>query len=305
MTPVTRVRPGTPQSVRFGALGTYVHLGVEGDAADLVAAQRIARGVLARVDRAASRFRADSDLSRANARAGHWCAVDPVLVAAVRTALEVAADTDGLVDPLLGRTLVSLGYDRDFAELRDAGARRLHRHDPTAWQRLGVRDDAIHVPRGHALDLGATGKAYAADLVLAHLDSDAVVSVGGDVAVRGDAPWPIGIAEHPGQEPGEVLLLHRGGAATSSTAVRRWTAGGVRRHHLIDPRTGAPTRSCWRTATALGRSATSANAASTAAIVLGEDAPAWLSRHGVAARLVAHDDSVTHLGHWPRTEEDA
>ncbi|GAB3264242.1 FAD:protein FMN transferase [Alteromonas gracilis] len=300
MTSVTQA----PQSVRFGALGTYVHLGVAGDAGDLIAAEQAAHAVLARVDRAASRFRSDSDLMRANASAGRWCLVDPVLVAAVRLALEVAADTDGLVDPLLGRTLVSLGYDRDFAALHDTGVRRLHRHDPAAWQRVGVRDDAVHVPRGHALDLGATGKAYAADLVLGHLDVDAVVSVGGDVAMRGEVPWPVGIAEHPGQEPDEVVLLHRGGAATSSTAVRRWTAGGVVRHHLIDPRNGVPARSCWRTVTALGRSATAANAASTAAVVLGEDAPAWLTRRGVAARLVAHDGAVTHLGHWPVPEEE-
>jgi thiamine biosynthesis lipoprotein ApbE len=42
-----------------------------------------------------------------------------------------------------------------------------------------------------------------------------------------------------------------------------------------------------------------ANAAATAAIVAGSDAPAWLTRTGLAARLVSHDGTVRLLGGWP------
>ncbi len=45
---------------------------------------------------------------------------------------------------------------------------------------------------------------------------------------------------------------------------------------------------------------TDANAAATAAIVRGADAPSWLAGLGLAARLVADDGSITRVGGWPQ-----
>ena len=42
-----------------------------------------------------------------------------------------------------------------------------------------------------------------------------------------------------------------------------------------------------------------ANGASTAAIVLGAAAPAWLAARGLPARLVATDGAVTRTAGWP------
>ena len=54
-----------------------------------------------------------------------------------------------------------------------------------------------------------------------------------------------------------------------------------------------------------GTTAVAANTASTAAVVLGPEAPAWLERHDVSARLVAADGSVLRTGGWPAHEEAA
>ena len=79
---------------RFAALGTYVHLSTT---ADLGRAVELAEAVLAEVDRTCSRFRPDSDLVRANSRAGRWTDVDPLLAAAVTVAAD-AADGAPAVD---------------------------------------------------------------------------------------------------------------------------------------------------------------------------------------------------------------
>ncbi len=210
--------------------------------------------------------------------------------------------THGLVHPLLGRQLVSWGYDRDFGSLVDSGvATPPPAPDPASWSQIGLADDAVRVPAGAALDLGATGKAFAADLLGAtlagELRSSAIVSVGGDLAVArpdGDA-WSVSVCERP-EDPGVLVWLEAGGMATSSTRVRRWTRGGTAYHHVLDPRTGAPAPETWCAVTCVGTTAVAANTASTAAVVLGPEAPAWLERHDVSARLVATDRSVLRTG---------
>lgn len=293
----------------FRALGTTVHVATR-QPRELATAHQLAERVLRDVDEVASRFRADSDLSRVNAGSGHWVEVDPLLVAAVDAARAAAEATDGLVNPLLGRPLVELGYDRDFGllvELPDDGGPipQGPLPGPGAWRE--IRTDpagGVRIPRDSALDLGAVGKGWAADLVATayetHLDGSALVSVGGDLRIAGpDAePWPVAVSEAPGG-PAVLVDLDRGGLATSSTQVRRWTRRGVQRHHVLDPRTGLPAAEVWRTVTATGRTCTAANTASTAAIVLGAAAPRWLREHGVAARLVGHDGRVLTLGGWP------
>ena len=51
--------------------------------------------------------------------------------------------------------------------------------------------------------------------------------------------------------------------------------------------------------TATGPTCVAANVASTAAIVLGAEAEAWLTARGVDARLVGVDGTVRRTGDWP------
>ncbi len=294
----------------FEALGTYVYLATRQDDR-LPALRRLAEEILAEVDRACSRFRDDSDLTLANRHAGAWVDVDPVLVAAVSAAVDAARQTEGLVNPLLGRPLEQLGYDRDFHELVEVDSPVPTFAAPPgldAWQEIGLDDEgALRVPAGTALDLGATGKAWAADVIAAaaagELGIEAIVSLGGDIAITDvvpdPEPWPIAISTYPGQPAEATITLDRGGLATSSTRVRRWARRGVQLHHVLDPRTGHPAPTTWRTVTATGPSAIAANTASTAAIVLGPGAPAWLESRGVDARLVGTDGHVETTGAWP------
>jgi thiamine biosynthesis lipoprotein len=173
------------------------------------------------------------------------------------------------------------------------------RHDPARH--------TVYVPHGVELDLGATAKAFAADrcaqAAAAAGGTGVLVALGGDVAVAGDPPeggWPIGIADdHAAPVVEETVAIAAGGLATSSTTVRRWRSGARELHHLIDPRTGRPAESCWRTVSVAAASCLAANVASTASVVLCEDAPDWLESHALAARLVARDGEVVTAGRWP------
>jgi len=301
---------------RLEALGTYVFIGTR-YAADLARAELVAMEILLDVDETCSRFRDDSDLSQVNNHPGRWVEIDPLLVAAVTAACEAARQTDGLVNPLLGRPLVQLGYDRDFKLLTECEDTEVTMPFPGAgagpslrsWEQIRVDPDgALLIPAGTALDLGATGKAFAADLIAAAfteaLGGPALVSLGGDIRIsqHDGLPWEIAISEGPDQAAEVHIGLDGGGLATSSTRVRHWRRGGVARHHLIDPRTGLSATEVWRTVTATGPTCMAANTASTAAIVLGADAPEWLADRGVSARLVSSAGEVLHVGAWPTPE---
>lgn len=277
-----------------------------------VPAARIAQDYLAELDRAVSRFRPDSEVSLLAARARTRPAsafVSPTFADHLATALRMARNTGGLVDPTVGSALVASGYDEDIDAVR---ARRFPLPDTRrpavpGWSavRLSQATRRVTVPRGTLLDLGATAKAYAADvlaaLLPAQLPGGFLVDLGGDIAVAGDTPvggWQIGVEDANGQVL-QVVASTGQAVATSSTRHRRWRSATGERHHIIDPRIGRTAPATWAQVTCAAPTAVEANAAATAAIVLGPSGPAWLQEQGVAARLEALDGRTVTTPGWP------
>jgi FAD:protein FMN transferase len=294
------------------ALGGSLRLVVT-DPRSLLAAKAAVDDVIEAIDRAASRFREDSELSRLNAAPEREVVVSPLLGQAIAAGLRAARLTAGAVDPTVGTAIRLVGYDSDFAQvIRDGGPLHVRATRVPGWQ--AIRFDAatrrVWIPRGVEIDLGATAKALASDLAAssaleAIADGGILVSLGGDIAVAGEPPpggWPVQVSEDSGapvDESEETVTINDGGLATSSTTVRRWTRGGVALHHIIDPSTGLPANGPWRTATVAAATCVDANIASTATIVMGRDALPWLERHGLAARLVDQDGRVERTSSWP------
>jgi thiamine biosynthesis lipoprotein len=299
-----------PAATTFVALGTTATVLVTDPAVLEVATAAVTTEIDA-VDEACSRFRADSELSRVNAGAGRPVAVSGTFFSALAVALRAAEATEGLVDPTIGEAIRLLGYDRDFALVERDGPPAMPAHRVPGWRaiRCDRRRGTVRLPAGVTLDLGATAKAWCADRAAAAAAEAAgagvLVSLGGDIAVAGPAPdggWRIRATDDhasPPDAPGQTVAIRTGGLATSSTSVRRWQRGGRPVHHVIDPATGAPAEERWRAVSVAAGSCTDANIASTAAIILGDGAPAWLDRRRLPARLVAPDGAVTTVAGWP------
>jgi thiamine biosynthesis lipoprotein len=258
-----------------------------------------------RVELACSRFRDDSEISRANARAGLPTPLRPLASELVGTALRAAADSHGAVDPTVGHHLVAAGYDTDIEFVRRSPGERLRVDRLPQWRAVGLDPDlrVLTVPVGLSLDLGSTAKAWtvdrAADDIARRHGCGVLVEIGGDLATAGGAqPWLIRVAEREGGG-GELVTLSSGGITTSTTTVRRWHRDGEVMHHIIDPRTGACRDGPWRTASVWADTAVDANTASTAVLVLGHRALDWLTARGTTARLVATDGRVLKVGGWP------
>ena len=300
----------------FPALGTTAEVTTL-DPASLSDAIDVLEHELAAIDRACSRFRADSEVSRLAGADGEWMPASRLLREALATGIAAAAQTGGAVDPTVGATMRALGWDADFrVVVSRREPARIEAVPAAGWRRIEIDDASgrVRVPAGVEIDLGATAKALAADRAAAAAfrltGSSILVNLGGDIAVVGPAPaggWPIHVSDDhratPSDADGQVVAIAAGGLATSSTTVRRWrTVDGVA-HHVVDPRTGRPAPEVWRTVSVAARSCVEANTASTAAIVLGEDAPRWLLERGLPARLVRRDGRVTVTGAWPSQEE--
>ena len=237
--------------------------------------------------------------------------VSPLLYELIDVALRAARWTNGLVDPTVGRSLRAAGYDRDFAVVVRRGALPHVDFVPAAGRRSVRLDPAsrrVRLRPGTELDLGATAKARAADLIAAAVEqttgAGALVSLGGDIAVAGPPSpdgWTIALGDDSRAESGPAVSIRAGGLATSSTAVRRWAADGGELHHILQPATGAPAAEVWRTVSVTASTCLVANTAATAAILLSGRAPAWLRARRLPARLVTPAGGEVCVAGWPLT----
>jgi FAD:protein FMN transferase len=305
-----------PDSISFPVFGGLGVVAVV-DPPALSAAQAAVDRVTAQFDRACSRFREDSEISRLNAAAGGWVTVSPLLRDAIQAALRAAQLTDGDVDPTIGQALIALGYDRDFELMRSPGrpVRPVLAAVP-GWRTVQFDEgsQSVRVPRGVVLDLGATAKALCADRAVAEaaqaVGCGVLVSLGGDLAVAGPPPpdgWRIRVTDDHRADvsaPGQWISISSGGLATSSTAVRRWATEDGHAHHLVDPSSGRPAGGPWRTVSVTAASCLEANVASTAAVIRGERALEWLQGLALPSRLVSVRERVWHLAGWPSEGDD-
>jgi thiamine biosynthesis lipoprotein len=309
--------PGGFAATEFAAIGTTCRVIVD-DPSKAIAARDILVAELAALDLACSRFRPDSELAAVvDAAAGRPVEVSPLLAEAIAVALRGAAITNGDVDPTVADAMSAVGYDRTFSAITDdKPSIRVAYLPAPGWRTVVLDGTTLTVPAGVRLDLGATAKAFCSDRSAQRISDElgcaALVSLGGDIAVAGPAlpeGWTIRVQDMPGSPddaptgPSALITLFTGGLATSSTAARRWQRGGQWMHHILDPRTGAPVNSPWRTVTVAAGTCVDANIASTASIIRGYDAPSWLEGMGLPARFVDNEGRVRAVGTWPEEAE--
>jgi FAD:protein FMN transferase len=151
---------------------------------------------------------------------------------------------------------------------------------------------------GQSVDLGAIAKGYAADevrrILLEGGITGALINLGGTVSVIGEAKH-VGI-QHPDRMTGIAMgrvSLANACAVTSGDYERYYEVDGTRYHHIVDPRTGYPSRSNLRSITLIGESALALDALSTAVFVLGaQEGMPLIQQAGVEAVFVTTELDV-------------
>lgn len=142
--------------------------------------------------------------------------------------------------------------------------------------RLDRAAGTVDLPRGMRIGLGGIAQGWAVDramsIILRSGIRDAIVNCSGDVKALGKKdghPWQIAI-KHPRDRERALAVIPVSNACvvTSGDYERGFELDGVRYHHIIDCRTGYPSRGCM-SATVVGPVAADCDALATALCVLG------------------------------------
>ena len=275
-----------PKEWRGIALGADVVLRVEGGdpraaRAFFAESARVLRGVEDRF----SLYRG-SDLTRLNAL-GRLAHPSDEFTALLTLAGQVHAATGGAFDPTVQPLWALWAEAAANGRRPDAGAIEavLRR---TGWDKVRLDAAAITLAPGTALTLNGIGQGYVADRVAALLEAEGLSNIlidTGELRALGGRPdggnWPVRL------ETGERLSLRQRALATSAPLGTTFDQAG-RDGHILDPATGMPTASAWRSVSISAPSAAIADALATAACLMSEpEAIRAMLGHFEGARLEA------------------
>lgn len=285
-------------------LGTPIvlQLIVQDDENEESLASKLARSAFdeaARIESAYSRFSENNELSALNARVSEWAAVSEELFHLIAFGERVKSRTEGAFDLSVKGLLESWGYDKNYS---------FEAQGSSGIGQLELRNaDDYEVKLSVPVELGGLGKGYAIDRMVNVLKGECgelevlkgfCINAGGDLFVQGGdengEPWRIAF-EHPtdiSMAIGEVKVYGPLALAASSPSRRQWKNGEQRRHHLVDPRSGAPAEKMLAVYTQ-APAALLADAYSTALFVLGfEEARTLVPELPLEAMLVGPDGEV-------------
>ncbi len=239
------------------------------------------------VEQKCSRFRPDSELSRINKSGQTKLQVAGILSEVFEAGAQARTRTEGLVDVGSGAAVEGWGYDRPF----DLRMGMDSEPDPIEAPMWSFEDGILNREPGVLFDFGGLAKGWACDLAV-ESGRAIVVSAGGDI--RSNHPGTTVPIIDPWGKVATTIELGVGALATSSRTRRRWRVGSRQVSHLIDPRTMTPTESPALSASVLADTATEAEGAAKAVLLLGEaglewaDATEWVR----SALVIWHDGSV-------------
>lgn len=242
------------ESFVFEAIGTRWEIATQSGINERVRQQ--ISSLVQEFDSVYSRFREDSLVSRvATSVRGGIFSFPEQAVPLFELYDKLYKVTDGAVDPLVGRHLELMGYDKTYS--LTPAAQQLEGQNSRCkprWEKDIVRSGQIITTfRPVVIDFGAAGKGYLVDLVSRLLHEAGhphfIVDGSGDIRHAGPSAIRVGL-EHPFR-PEEVIgiaSLHEAALCASAINRRAWGDG---LHHIVNANTGisvADVIATWATA---------------------------------------------------------
>ncbi len=145
----------------------------------------------------------------------------------------------------------------------------------SGWQNIKLLDDnQIVKQKKVGLNFGAIAKGYAVDKAIDVLNKagihKALVNAGGEIKAIGN-DWVVGV-QHPREHNSIIrkIMLNGISVATSGDYENYFEKNGVRYHHILDPKTGYPSKGL-QSVTIIHKENTFADGLATAVFVMGKE----------------------------------
>lgn len=260
--------------------------------------------VLEQINSQMSTYDPNSELSRFNQRQ----TTEPVVVSrsletVVRRALEIAEETDGLLDVTVGPLVNLWSFGPQLRpEVIPTAEELANAQAATGYQHLSVENHQLqkNIPELY-VDLSTIAKGYGVDRVARLLEQmeiqNYLVEIGGEMRMKGvkpgDKPWRIAIEKPDNTQRAAQRILEPGNSAIATSGDYRnyFEEDGVRYSHIIDPRTGKPIQHNLVSVTVLAETCMDADAYATALTVMGpEQALAFAEKKGLAVLLIVREN---------------
>ncbi|MGB5628979.1 MAG: FAD:protein FMN transferase [Woeseiaceae bacterium] len=264
-------------------------------------------GALQTVDRLASTWRDDSELTAFNREQSvDWIPVSQQFCALLESALAVSEATGGAFDLTIGPLTNLWGFGPD-GQINDPPSDDAI---AAAQQRVGFQNLEADCREQRVrknfpdlyVDLSGWAKGYAVDQLAELLDARGIdnylVEIGGELRVKGknreNGKWAIGI-EAPSTSarvPHAILHVTDTSVATSGDYRNYFEYAGQRFSHTIDARTGRPVIHNLAAVTVVNPSTAYADAMATALLVLGpDDGPQLAQELGIAGYFLVRNQT--------------
>lgn len=232
------------------------------------------------INKAMSTYHKDSDISKINQNKPHT--VDSHFTRVFHVSKAIYQQTEGAFDPTIG-TLVNawdFGPEGRIVNLDSLKINRLM--DAVGFDKVSLQTNQIIKPKHSFIDFNAIAKGYAVDVVYEFLRAtnhrNFLIEIGGEIRVKGiniqkEKPWKVGI-EMPhfdgSQSLIKAIMLQDKALATSGTYRKfKRDATGNRYAHIIDTKTGYPSKTNLLSVSVVANDCMSADAYATAFQAMG------------------------------------
>ena len=293
-----------PASLQFFSMDTVMTVNAYGPSGE--DGVQAARDAVNRLDGLLSRTDPDSQISQLNAHAGDGTAVavDPDTAELLSFAQSVSQLLPGDFDVTIAPVMDAWGFTTEARHVPSAAelSAALALVDGSQLEVDADNATARLLQAGMEVDLGAVAKGFAAGKAEEALREAGVeratIDLGGNVTVIGTRPdgnpWRVAVKDPQNTDSYLcVLELEDVTLSTSGGYERYFEEGGVRYHHIIDPKTGYPADSGLQSVTVVTANHVLADALSTALFVAGEEAiDFWRGREDIELVLCTDDNRV-------------
>ena len=298
----TKETPGqsseiTKESAEIFAMNTIMDLTVYAEhPSDILAA---AKAEIYKYENLFSVNVESSDVAKLNGAGGQPVTVSPETYGLLRESVELSARTGGLFDISVFPVVRAWGFTTEQYRIpsEDERAELVKEVDCTKIQLL--ENNMVSMPEQMQIDLGGIAKGYLSqrlvELFRERGVTAAVISLGGNVQTFGrkpdGKPFTVGVTD-PSNDSDMIgtVEVEEKAVITSGSYQRFFERDGVRYHHIMDTRTGAPAQSDLKSVTVVSDRGELADSLATALFVMGKEKAIAFDRENEDVQCILVDD---------------